>query len=457
MKKSLPILLAFCAIPSFILADSRASVSGSSMKVIEEQPEASTGLNNIFVVFDTSGCTLEFKTSDGHTATVYRYSNLGGGYAEEVRDVERESSKVSVPLGADDMGYIFEEGTSRYYCWIVNYANHRMVLNSISVADDQECDYSVLNFDGSAAPINFYTINGQPRVLSREIFIDYSTQEFSQENFAFVEVDSRKVYEGISGSQLSVSPPAYCSTYFTISGDRFLRDWDMELMGETNIAQPFAVDCRTEAVQDQTGDDDQPSNVMKGDDSGLGGSAPADISFFAYVTEGVIHFEWQMDSDQNFDNPDYRFYQQNLDYTFTEEGTYYLRFIGSNADGTCETFGDVYTVKIGASALECPNAFSPNGDGVNDIWKVSYRSLLDFHCEIFNRNGQRIYGFDNPSDGWDGTWHGKTVRPGVYYYVITATGADGVKYKKSGDINIINSINYGSGNTGTGGENYTDY
>lgn len=427
-----------------ITAGAAVTITGSSRKVIEIKPDANTGLNSLFVVDDTEGCSILSTGINGYTATVYRYSNLGGGYAEEVRDIEREASSISLSLGKEDMGYIIEDGTDRYYCWVINYANHMMTLKAVTAADDQECDYSIINIDGDASAITFYTINGQPRVLSRDIYVDYTTQKYSAEVSAFVSKDERKVYESISGSRLSITPPAYCNTYFKVSGDRFLREWGMGLSAETGMVSPVAVDCKTEAEQVQNSDDDNPSNIMKGDDSGLGGSAPADISFYAYTTEGVIHYEWQMSRDQDFTHLDYRFYQQDLDYTFTEEGTYYLRFIGSNSDGTCEVTGDTYTVTIGASALECPNAFSPNDDGVNDIWKVSYRSLLDFHCEIFNRNGQLIYSFDDPSDGWDGTWHGRKVKSGVYYYVIVATGADGEKYKKSGDINIINTVRYGN-------------
>lgn len=433
------------------MADSTAVIDGSEMRVIEITPETSTGLNNIFVIKDASGCRLSFKVSDGYKAVVSRYSNLGGGYAQEIENAERSTSAITVELPDSDYGYILEDGTKRYYCWVTNYANHPMTLQGVMVSDQQDCSYSVLNIEGEASPIYYYTINGQQRTLSRDIYVDYNTQEYSEEINDFRTVDARKVYESLSHT-LSITPPAYCSTYFTVSGDRFLREWNEELTAESGITAPAGVDCHTEAEQEEI-DSDEPSNILKGDENGLGGSAPATVYFTAATTEGVAHFEWQMGRDQEFNNPEYRFYQKDLDYTFTQEGTYYLRFVGSNYDGTCETFGDTYTVTIGTSALECPNAFSPNGDGVNDLWKVSYRSLIDFHCEIFNRSGQKIFSFDNPSEGWDGTWHGKTVKSGVYYYVITAKGADGKNYKKSGDINIIHSLHRGS-STVTSPENF---
>ncbi len=43
----------------------------------------------------------------------------------------------------------------------------------------------------------------------------------------------------------------------------------------------------------------------------------------------------------------------------------------------------------------------------------------------------------DPSQGWDGKYKGTLVKPGVYYYVIKATGADGKQYNLSGDINIV--------------------
>ncbi len=95
-------------------------------------------------------------------------------------------------------------------------------------------------------------------------------------------------------------------------------------------------------------------------------------------------------------------------------------------------------MSIGESRLSCPNAFSPgDSEGVNDEWKVSYRSLVEFECHIFNRWGVRLATLTDPSQGWDGRYKGRLVDPGAYYYVIKARGADGKSYNLGGDINII--------------------
>ena len=69
--------------------------------------------------------------------------------------------------------------------------------------------------------------------------------------------------------------------------------------------------------------------------------------------------------------------------------------------------------------ITIPNAFTPNGDGVNDQWNI--RGLVAYQqatVDVFDRNGQKIFhsvGYGNP---WDGTYKGQQVPYGVYYYII---------------------------------------
>ena len=89
--------------------------------------------------------------------------------------------------------------------------------------------------------------------------------------------------------------------------------------------------------------------------------------------------------------------------------------------------------------LEMPNAFSPNGDGVNDIYKAksNHRSIVEFHAYIFNRWGQKLFDWTNINEGWDGTVHGKPVKDGTYFVLVKAKGADGRDYNIKKDVNIL--------------------
>ena len=431
----------------------KLNFTGNSLDVIEITPEKNTGLDRIYVLYDLNNVRISYTAEGSSRPRWMRYSNLGGGYAEEVRGVVYNGSESTLDNPEGDMGYIIEDGDKTYYFWVVNYLPHRLSLKGLD-ASEYDCDASILSPQGEGGPINFYTISGQQRVLSRDLKISYSTLEWDDAQKLYRQVDATRTVEYLQ-DQISVRPPALCSTDFTLSGDRFLEHWRWGQSVTSSVVAPSAVEVHTEAIQESASSSDDTSvgsNLIKGEDALLGGSAPATIEFLAYPSDGVIHHEWQMARDENFENVDYRFNEQDLTYTFTEEGTVYLRYIGANADGSCEAYGDTYTVAIGASDLQCPNAFSPNGDGVNDEWKVAYRSLLDFKCWIFDRYGNQIIYFEDPNQGWDGTRGGKPVKSGVYYYVIQATGADGKKYKKSGDINILLQKKDSSSSSSASGE-----
>ncbi len=421
--------------------------SGNSLKVLEETPEKSTGLEKIYVLYSVEGVTASYSSSSGNRINWLQYGNLGGGHAEEVASTQDGNTSTLANLEGDK-GYIVEDGDRRYCFWVTNYLTHRLKLQAAAPADDQECGVTIINITGSGDPIRYYTINGMQKTLDQEIKVKYTTQEWkeSSDQGNFFDVPAEKKFESLQ-PEYRLSPPNYCSSTFRVSGDKFLRAWNWEESVETSTVKPSSVDARTFAIQHSDSSEDTSSSetagsnqIGSGDGDGLGGSAPCDITFQAYVTEGVIHNEWQLTRDPEFENIDYRFTTQDLDYTFLDEGTHYVRYIGSNDDGSCEYISDTYEVSIGESILKIPNAFSPNGDGVNDEWKVSYRSLQTFQCSIFDRQGHQVCHLTSPDQGWDGKVHGKTVDSGVFFYVIEATGTDGKKYKKSGDINIVKFV-----------------
>jgi gliding motility-associated-like protein len=84
--------------------------------------------------------------------------------------------------------------------------------------------------------------------------------------------------------------------------------------------------------------------------------------------------------------------------------------------------------------------FTPEGSpGVNDEFRVTYKSILRFQARIFNRWGTQLYQWTDPSKGWDGRYRGSYVPAGPYYYVIDYTGTDGKSRRKTGDINVVRS------------------
>lgn len=94
-----------------------------------------------------------------------------------------------------------------------------------------------------------------------------------------------------------------------------------------------------------------------------------------------------------------------------------------------------------------PNAFTPNGDGVNDVFRVkeSYQSIVSFEAMVFNRWGKKLYEWRTPDGGWDGKSGGSDVPDGAYYLVINARGADGKKYHIKKVINLLRGFKENTG------------
>lgn len=451
MKISKSILTTLTALaPALAAAGADISFVGQSKEVLVYVPERNTGLDHIYVAYDVSEIS-EMRVAATGGCAISKYSNLGGGYAIPV-DFHIDGSEAIVDHPEGDCGYIIEAGGSTEYIWIVDYRQHMLSFGSAVEVLPQDCDNTRLTVDANAGAIHYYSIDGRQCELDRDIEVAYNTLEWNDDAEGYVQTRQSRTLPHLT-STLTVTPPIYCNSVFDFSGDRFLAGWQMERHMESQLVYANGIAAHTTAEQTNepdTGEDSDPSNMIKTEVAGIGGSAPVDMTFRAWVTDAVAHTEWQIAADEMFENIDYRFTEQNLDYSFTEEGTYYVRFVASNSDGSCETYGDTYTIGVGSSDLRIPNAFTPNDDGINDVWKVAYRSLLSFSCTIFDRYGTQIYHFTDPSKGWDGRYKGKLVKPGVYFYVIEAKGADGRSYKKGGDINIIKSKKY-SNNEGGGG------
>ena len=142
---------------------------------------------------------------------------------------------------------------------------------------------------------------------------------------------------------------------------------------------------------------------------------------------------------------------ETLEYTFTQSGTFYveLRVTFNKTENGTITETVIYpdegndavrfAVTVAESKLEMPNAFSPNGDGINDIYraKPEYKNIVSFRAIILNRWGQKLYEWNDPAGGWDGKFHGRDVNQGVYFVLVEAKGADGKDYKIKKDVNLL--------------------
>lgn len=244
--------------------------------------------------------------------------------------------------------------------------------------------------------------------------------------------ESESITKEIKGNPLekALTPAPYADTYFTLTGDLFGRHFEVEQTITSDFYTAVALQVEADSVI---------INESKQLESGEF-SAPLDVRFTAYANEPVANsFTWTITSADSTKTPViYR--TDEVEHSFDREGTYNVELRVLDRTGVCETILNTHQIKISNFYLDAPNVFSPGASpGINDEFKILYRSIISFKGWIFNRWGNEMFYWTNPDLGWDGKKGGKYVPPGVYFYVLEAKGSDGKLHKKTGSISILRS------------------
>ena len=180
------------------------------------------------------------------------------------------------------------------------------------------------------------------------------------------------------------------------------------------------------------------------EETGFDGSAPLRVRFEARAADYGSRtplYEWQFRRDGNT-TPFLTRYDENTSYEFTESGTFVVQLLISFVEGTdTVTYiqSEAFRIAISESKLEFPNAFTPNGDGINDVFKAKegYKSIVRFRALVCNRWGRKVHEWHDPADGWDGRIGSAEAPDGAYYLNVEARGADGRNYHIKKTINLL--------------------
>jgi len=124
-----------------------------------------------------------------------------------------------------------------------------------------------------------------------------------------------------------------------------------------------------------------------------------------------------------------------------EETTTYTVTITDDATG-CSISRDITVfvreVVCGMPNIFFPNAFSPNGDGHNDVLYVRGNAISEVYFAVYNRWGEQVFESNSKDIGWDGMFNGQLVTSDVYGYYLKVTCFDGETYETQGNVTVLN-------------------
>ncbi len=129
--------------------------------------------------------------------------------------------------------------------------------------------------------------------------------------------------------------------------------------------------------------------------------------------------------------------EDNPIHTYASIGDYEVCITAINPLGGCE---DIFCESVTVDEtwkIELPNAFSPNGDGVNDVLYLRGFGMQDIELQLFDRWGQLVFTTTSFEEGWDGTFKDKFQEIEVVVYKLTAKTLGGESIQRSGNVTVL--------------------
>jgi gliding motility-associated-like protein len=354
--------------PIFIFCNA----SGSQKGALSASSPSGTGPFN-FAWYKWSDATKSFSTS---------VKTESGVLTSSVSDLDGGGYKVIISGGFDTtfVGWIFTDNPF-----------------SSAALQNQTCDYVALK--GQAAVDTFYynnPSNGLPIKLLNGVSFLWSSNPSS-------DIPSPDFYL----NPQTFDPPLVDVTYNLQVSDSF------GCVSESSFFYP-SIHAKADFSVD-------PGN----------GQAPLVVAF----TDKSIRaseYRWEFgdgkDSISTVSNP-----QPHVYYI---PGEYSVKLTITSLLGCVDSMRLEKNIVVDKSELNIPNVFTPDGDGLNDNFIVESKSLRSLSMEVFSRSGLKVYSFYGIGEllrewkGWDGNVNSSSVKasPGVYFYVIRASGWDNVVY-----------------------------
>ncbi len=225
-------------------------------------------------------------------------------------------------------------------------------------------------------------------------------------------------------------PPVIDTWYVLTANDSFgMTDQDSVFYETIHVKSEFSFEAY----------DPVEANAFLPETSPYEAGAPLRIRFTNESVNGA-DFEWiyadtiESQYFENFLTSDFSFQPE---YAYLIPDDYYPSLVAKSEEGCIDTFRLEAPVTVSPSELQVPNVFSPDGLPANRYFKVQFESIREFRIWIYSRAGNLVYQeevFDMYAwEGWDGNIKNsdRPAPPGIYFYIIEATGYDDEEYRGS--------------------------
>jgi len=423
------ILLLLLTIAGWQLSAAPRLVRAVSMSGKYCEVENPVGTDHIYV-FDKAS-DASFETWGGESAT---WTELQTGDTK---------TNYTMYQSVQD-GYCYEvevKGKKETFVFI-EYNKHR--LQNLEPEIVMDCNQTTIDL-GNMTAISYYTDSLNPSThkydvtteLKQKIVVGYNNQRWAEKDWETVWVeDTVKVGQG----KPIVLDSILCDTHFAIREDSIsevLYDAADSIVTETKEAvavahhQQYFITKRGKTLENENEGPYENNTIIH--------SAPLDVLYEAHPSSKADVYTWTIKrGDEIYTQRN----DKDIRYTFDEASdsgpviyNIYLQVLNSQHQECMSSAQDTITLK--ESFIKVPNVFTPNGDGINDEFRVAYRSICEFHCWVYNRWQHLVYKWDDPTKGWDGTYNGKKEPASAYIYIIEARGCDGQFYKLKGTVNLL--------------------
>ena len=395
----------------------------------------------IFVFANMTAAEIKYQDSQ-----VRDFIWKRNGSADTIKIESGLTTSLTEPELEANMGYTLEvKGKITYEIYVLNYERYIPKIKSVVARDGENlCD------DPTKVEINFldvplmeyYTPMGTGYAISRDFSLTYDILTWNEQSLRFdTEVVTPPRLISIYSTPLEPYEldidDIFVNTRFILSGDQFAKKFGMEVItrSEEYIAVKPIVRA-TGTLNERTALNEK-DRKNKGDKRKIEASAPLEVTLEVFQNElesSSRYYRWNFYNILNGETGG-PWHEPKFQITFSDFGEYVVRVEATTNLGCVAS--DSIEVIVPETILEVPNVFTPNGDGINDEFRVAYRSITKFNMWVYNRWGRLVFSSNSPDKGWDGYIGSAKAATGAYFYVIEYTTVKGERKRTSGDINLL--------------------